>query len=101
MIELRPDHAASLTALLNNQAASIREQAAATMQSAETIEAMAGKVSDGGRELSETEIRLLADLLLGFEKLPEVFLGMQPEAAQALFADLRSQLDAAKAKKSH
>lgn len=101
MIELKPERAASLAALLNNQAAQIREQAAATMRSAETIEAVAGKVSDGGRELTETEIRLLADLLLGFERLPEVFLGMPPEVARALFADVRSQLDAAKAKKSH
>ncbi|MCJ2140065.1 hypothetical protein [Methylobacterium sp. E-066] len=101
MIELKPEHAASLAGLLNNHATQIRLQIAALMTNVREVETIAEKVADGGRELGETEIRLLADLVSRLEGLPEGFLGMQPEAAQALFADLRVQLDAAKAKRSH
>ena len=101
MIELKPEHAAALAAMLTNHAAQTRAQIVALTEDAERVEGIAGKVSDGGRELGETEIRLLADLVSGLERLPEIFLGMQPKAAQALFADLRVQLDAAKAKRNH
>ncbi|WP_020095956.1 hypothetical protein [Methylobacterium sp. 285MFTsu5.1] len=101
MIELKPEHAAALAALLNSQAAQTRVQIASLMESAEAVEAVATKVSDGGRDLSETEIRLLADLVSGLEKLPDVFLGIERQTAKALFADLRVQLAAAKAKREH
>ncbi len=47
MIELKPEHAAALAALLNSQAAQTRVQIASLMESAEAVEAVATKVSDG------------------------------------------------------
>lgn len=101
MIELKPDQAATLADILTSQAANERVQITSLMASVERTEALAAKVSDGGRELDQIEIRLLADLVSGLERLANAMPMMFTEAGRAVLAEMRPQLDSAKAKLNH
>ena len=98
MIELKPEHAAALADMLKGQATQEHVQIASLMASVEKLEALAARLSDGGRELDQTEIRLLADHVSGLDRMADVMPGFMSDAGRAA---LRLQLGAAKAKQDH